>query len=203
MTRWLGTLITTLLLALAATPASAPASASVPVASSPAAVGRSAPERAAVRVVTYRFETRGVMRTSVRTFRRQVRETFADSRGWRRSGVAFREVRRGADFVVVLAEARKVPSFSSACSAYWSCRVGRYVIINQARWRFATPPWNRAGMSRRDYRHLVVNHETGHWLGHGHRGCPGPGRLAPVMMTQSKGLDGCRFNPWPTRGEVR
>ena len=43
---------------------------------------------------------------------------------------------------------------------------------------------------------MVVNHETGHWLGHGHLGCPGPGP-APVMMQQSKGRGACSFNPWP------
>ncbi len=50
---------------------------------------------------------------------------------------------------------------------------------------------------------MVVNHETGHWLGKGHARCPGKGRLAPVMMQQSKGTHGCRFNPWPTAAELR
>lgn len=192
MARWLGAIVALLLLLTAA----------------PAHAQRAQPpaERAhveRVRVVTFAFETRGAIRTSVRTFKRQVRETFADRRGWRRTGVRFREVRRGADLLVVLAEPRTVPSYSSGCSRSWSCRVGRRVIINQARWRFATRPWNRAGRSLRAYRHLVVNHETGHFLGRGHRGCPRRGWRAPVMMTQSKGLDGCRFNPWPTRAEVR
>ncbi|MFC5727828.1 MULTISPECIES: DUF3152 domain-containing protein [Nocardioides] len=40
-------------------------------------------------------------------------------------------------------------------------------------------------------------------LGHGHRACPAPGRPAPVEMTQSTGLDGRRFNPWPIRSELR
>ena len=62
-------------------------------------------------------------------------------------------------------------------------------------------PWNAAGRSLRDYRHLVVNHETGHWLGRAHRGCPGQGQAAPVMMQQSKALDGCRFNAWPRPDE--
>jgi hypothetical protein len=84
----------------------------------------------------------------------------------------------------------------------WSCRVGRFVIINQERWKHASPAWNAAHLALRDYRHMVVNHETGHWLGLGHAGCPGPGRLAPVMMQQSKGLAGCRFNPFPTLHEL-
>jgi hypothetical protein len=135
-------------------------------------------------------------------FREQVSETFADPRGWRSAGVAFKRVARGGDFSVVLAEASTVPAFSSGCSAQWSCRVGRYVVINQMRWLRATPSWNDADKPRRGYRHMVVNHETGHWLGHGHLGCGGKGELAPVMMQQSKGLDGCKHNPWPLPSEL-
>jgi hypothetical protein len=158
------------------------------------------------RRVTYDVTTRGRITTSVATFKRQAQETYADARGWRAGGIAFRRVARGgtkqeADFTLVLAAASTLPSFGAECSAFWSCRVGRFVVINQDRWKFASPAWNRARAGLRDYRHLVVNHETGHWLGHGHRGCPGPGRPAPVMMQQSKGLDGCRFNPWPTVAE--
>ncbi len=154
------------------------------------------------RTATYRIETRGTISASLKVFRRQVAQTFADPRGWRSAGVGFRRVTRGGDFTVVLAEASTVPSFSPVCSAQWSCRVGRYVIINQLRWRHASPSWNQARKSLRGYRHMVVNHETGHWLGHGHLGCGGAGRLAPVMMQQSKGLDGCRHNPWPLSSEL-
>ena len=90
-----------------------------------------------------------------------------------------------------------VPSFGYPCSSTYSCRVGRYVIINQDRWLHTTPVWKDSGLGRRNYRHLVVNHETGHWLGHRHAYCGGPGQLAPVMQQQSKGLQGCRANPWP------
>ena len=154
------------------------------------------------RRVTYDVTTRGRITTSVATFKRQAQETYADARGWRAGGIAFRRVARGGDFTLVLAAASTLPSFGAACSTLWSCRVGRFVVINQDRWKFASPAWNRARAGLRDYRHLVVNHETGHWLGHGHRGCTGPGRPAPVMMQQSKGLDGCRFNPWPTPAEL-
>ncbi len=154
------------------------------------------------RTVTYSVTTRGRVTASLSLFRRLVQQTYDDPRGWRGRGVRFRPVARGGSFTVVLAEASTVPSFSSGCSATYSCRVGRYVIINQTRWQTATPPWNAGGRSLRDYRHMVVNHETGHWLGKGHAGCPRPGALAPVMMQQSKGTDGCRFNPWPTLAEL-
>jgi hypothetical protein len=153
------------------------------------------------RTVTYDVTTRGRITTSVATFKRQAQETYVDARGWRAGGIAFRQVARGGDFTLVLAEARTLPTFGAECSTYWSCRVGRFVVINQDRWKFASPAWNQARAGLRDYRHLVVNHETGHWLGHGHAGCTGPGQPAPVMMQQSKGLDGCRFNPWPTPAE--
>ena len=155
------------------------------------------------RRVTYVVRTRGHVTADLASFRRLAQQTYDDPRGWRGKGVEFRRVAKGGSFTLVLAEARTVPSFSSACSSTYSCRVGRYVIINQTRWQHASPPWNAAGESLRDYRHLVVNHETGHWLGRGHATCPGPGRLAPVMMQQSKGRDGCRFNPWPTPAELR
>jgi len=153
------------------------------------------------RRVTYSVTTRGRVTTSMRVFRRQAQQTLDHPRGWRAAGVQFRRVRRGGDFTLVLAAAGTLPSFSSGCSVQWSCRVGRHVVINQLRWTRASPAWNRAGRSLRDYRHMVVNHETGHWLGRGHASCHGRGR-APVMMQQSKGTGGCRFNPWPLPREA-
>lgn len=153
--------------------------------------------------VTYRVETRGHIVADLDLFKKQAQDTYDDPRGWRGSGVAFRRVSSGGSFVLVLSEASQVPTFSSACSAQWSCRVGDYVIINQMRWLSASPVWHHARRSTRDYRHMVVNHETGHWLGWGHRTCPKPGSLAPVMQQQSKGLAGCRANPWPTSAERR
>lgn len=160
-------------------------------------VGHLRPTR---KVFTYSVATRGPVNADLGVFRTQAQQTFDDPRGWRAAGVGFRRVAEGGDFTLVLATAATVPSFSSACSSQWSCRVGRFVIINQTRWQTASPAWNSAGRSLRDYRHLVVNHETGHWLGHGHRGCAGSGP-APVMMQQSKGTGGCSFNPWPVASE--
>ncbi|GAA3647163.1 hypothetical protein GCM10022237_03350 [Nocardioides ginsengisoli] len=155
------------------------------------------------RTVRYSFRVRGQVHADVRAFRRLAQQTYDDPRGWRGKGVRFVPVRRGGAFTLWLSTARRVPSFSGECSATWSCRVGRNVVVNVARWQHASPAWNRAGRSMRDYRHMVVNHETGHWLGYHHASCPRPGALAPVMMQQSKGTDGCRLNPWPTLRELR
>jgi Protein of unknown function (DUF3152) len=155
------------------------------------------------RTVTYSVRTRGHIVSSLKKFRLQAQQTYEDPRGWRGKGVRFVPVARGGSFTLWLAAASTVPGFSSQCSIMWSCRVGRNVIINQNRWRFASPAWNAAHQSLRDYRHMVVNHETGHWLGKHHARCPGNGKLAPVMMQQSKGTHGCVFNPWPTLAELR
>ena len=154
------------------------------------------------RTVRYHVETRGKITTSLKEFRTLAQQTYDDPRGWRSAGIQFVPVKHGGAFTLVLSQASRVPGFSSGCSSMWSCRVGRFVIINQDRWKNASPAWNAAHLALRDYRHMVVNHETGHWLGLGHASCPGKGRLAPVMMQQSKGLQGCRFNPFPTLHEL-
>jgi len=153
-------------------------------------------------VVTYSVTTRGVITASVAEFKSQANATLNDARGWSKMGVSFQEVASGGMFTLVLSEASQLPTFSPGCSAEYSCRAGQYVIINQDRWLGATTSWNQAGGSIRDYRHMVVNHETGHWLGHGHEACGGVGQSAPVMQQQSIDLQGCGFNPWPLAGEL-
>jgi hypothetical protein len=132
-------------------------------------------------------------------FRAVVAATYDDPRGWRQAHHRFREVERGGDFTVVLSQARYLPTYSWVCSTMYSCRVGRNVIINQDRWRRGSPYFPGP---LDVYRAMLVNHETGHWLGRGHAYCLGRGRLAPVMQQQSKGLHGCRVNAWPLAREV-
>ncbi len=150
---------------------------------------------------TYKITYDGNIVVDRAVFERTVAATFADDRGWERAGVTFRRVSASSPshFTVVLAQASRVPTYSSVCSAYYSCRVGRYVIVNQDRWRYGASGWPG---TLTNYRRLVINHETGHWLGLGHRSCPGSGRLAPVMQQQSKSLQGCKANSWPTSAEV-
>lgn len=151
---------------------------------------------------TYDVQVWDASSTDINSFKAAAAETLASANGWAGAGISFAEVPSGGSFTLVLASPGRVAAASPGCSADYSCRSGRYVIINEQRWIGASPSWNAAGGGLRDYRHMVVNHEVGHWLGFGHRSCPGSGRSAPVMLQQSIDLQGCKFNPWPTRAEL-
>jgi Protein of unknown function (DUF3152) len=151
------------------------------------------------RLHTYIVRTRGTITTSVASFAASAAATYADPRGWMRAHHRFKRVSSGGDFTLVLAQARFLPSYSSVCSTLYSCRVGRNVVINQSRWKHSSVHFTG---DKALYRQMVVNHETGHWLGMHHLFCSGPGQLAPVMQQQSKGMQGCRPNAWPLAREI-
>ncbi|MCK2219186.1 DUF3152 domain-containing protein [Actinomadura sp. ATCC 31491] len=126
-------------------------------------------------------------------FAAQVHRILNDGRGWAR----FQRVDRGPVRVRV--------ALSSPGTTIRQCRPlrtggelscwnGRRSIINALRWAVGVPQYEGDLAAYRSY---LISHEVGHGLGHGHRSCPGPGRLAPVMTQQSKSLGRCRPNPWP------
>ena len=129
-----------------------------------------------------------------------VEETLADPRGWLGAGQwSFQRVESGhIDLVIHLATPGTVDAI---CGRYGlhtkgevSCRGGDNVAINLKRWLTGVP-WYADALG--DYRHMLLNHEVGHYLGHGHATCPGAGRPAPVMQTQTYGLGACVRNSWP------
>lgn len=152
------------------------------------------------RAVTYEVRTNGTVHSDPAAFAAVTAATFADGRGWRASGIELRQVDAGGDFTLWLSAAALVPGFdrNGGCDPNYSCRVGRDVVINDDRFTGGSPTWPG---SIDDYRAMVVNHEVGHFLGLDHVGCPAPGGPAPLMMQQSKSLDGCTPNAWPTVGE--
>lgn len=130
-------------------------------------------------------------------FAGHVEAVFADERGW----TAGREWRLQrvpredrADFTIYLASPRTRAELCGADDTYTSCRNGDKVVINLARWLLGVPDY---GATMDVYREYVINHESGHALGHGHELCPGKGDLAPVMQQQTLGLHGCEANAWP------
>ncbi len=154
---------------------------------------------------TYCVAAKGVDQSYLGTLKSKLQAVYGDSRGWSVNGqVQFSPVASGCSFTVWLTAADLVPSFSSTiCDNIWSCRVGNNVILNFDRWSGASSAWNSAGGTLDEYRSMVINHETGHWLGFSHRYCSGAGQPAPVMQQQSISLQGCSFNAWPTASEIQ
>ena len=160
------------------------------------------------RVMRYRVEVEDGSGEDPAGFAAAVERTLGDPRGWTAGGRwAFQRVPdpggttaggEPVDFVIKLSTPETTNAICRAGGldpqGYTSCRTGRFVVINLARWRLAVPGF--AG-DLATYRQYVVNHEVGHRLGHGHARCPAPGTPAPVMQQQTLGLDGCRPNAWP------
>ena len=154
--------------------------------------------------VTYNTEIWGTVNADFADFKTKVAETLNDSRGWVRAGVTFTEVTGPADFTIILSDPAHLEALPG-CSGELSCTTwSNQVIINDLRWLYGTTASNAAGVSTRDYQHMVVNHEVGHWLGHyNHIESCSNGGPAPIMLQQSTGLRGCdSFNSWPIASEL-
>ena len=157
-----------------------------------------------VKVIYYKTLIWGNVEADFGDFRTKVAETLNDSKGWVRAGLKFVEVSSGQDVNVILSDPASLGA-TAGCSSELSCTTwANQVIINDIRWREGTEASRAGGMSTRDYQHMVINHEMGHWLGHySHiEGCDAGGP-APIMLQQSTGLRGCdSFNAWPLDFEL-
>ncbi|WP_171153047.1 DUF3152 domain-containing protein [Streptomyces argyrophylli] len=140
-------------------------------------------------------------------FAEAVQRTLNDKRSWAHGGArTFERISSGEpDFVITLA--------SPGTTAAWCAKSGldttqdnvscdsaatERVMINAYRWAQGSKTY---GDRIHAYRQMLINHEVGHRLGHGHVSCQKDGELAPVMQQQTKFLDHdgihCRPNPWP------
>ncbi len=130
----------------------------------------------------------------------QIQNILADKRSWTTNGTdGFQLVADGSyDFTIRIASPATVDRICATgrldTHGEVNCDIGRQVMVNVKRWTTGSPQFTG---SIDDYRALIVNHEVGHRIGHGHESCPGKGKLAPAMMQQIYGLNGCVPNAWP------
>ncbi|NUR65186.1 MAG: DUF3152 domain-containing protein [Streptomyces sp.] len=154
----------------------------------------------------YRVEVESNIDLSAEETARAVDRILGDARGWTADGnSAFQRVADGpADFVVRVATPATVDAVCGRSGldtgGRYNCSAGDDVMVNLDRWVLATPVYAKDVTA---YRALIINHEVGHFLHHGHVTCPGEGEPAPAMMQQIKGMHGCVPNVWPYDTEGR
>ncbi|MFE0631728.1 DUF3152 domain-containing protein [Streptomyces sp. NPDC058864] len=132
----------------------------------------------------------------------EIADILAAPRGWTRNpAYAFQLVGAGQphDLTVSIAtpgtaDALCWTGIHQDTRGEYNCEIPGGVVVNLKRWAEGSPTFNGP---IHDYRALIINHEMGHFLHYTHTTCAGPGRLAPVMMQQIKGLHGCVANAWP------
>lgn len=152
-----------------------------------------APAGAKVRKLSFAVE-KGID-VDGQAFAKFVLETLNDPRSWTHDGFYFVASDQPQTRIVLAS-----PATSAAMcrpldtGGKLSCRNGSRVIFTNYRWASGHRDY---GDDLIGYRRYLVNHEVGHSLGHGHKPCPGKGKIAPVMMQQTKGLLGCVKNSWP------
>ena len=162
------------------------------------AVGTGTPERYTIEVEN------GVAGVDLTAFAARVDAVLDDPKSWTaQAGVALRRVDSGpVDFHLALTSAMTVRQLcgyqlhiETSC---WAPDASR-VVLNVARWVRG----DAAYVGDVDAYHIyMINHETGHALGHSHaHGCL-PNGMAAVMMQQTitlKAANGkvCSANPWP------
>jgi len=159
------------------------------------------------RVVRFRVALEEGLPTTPEAFGNALRATLCDGRSWIGSdNVRFRYDPNGPLLIALRSpaatERRCLQLIGLSVHLMYSCGTSREVVLNAARWFGGSPSWPGPVS---EYRHMLINHETGHALGLGHQTCHEDGAPAPVMMQQSKGLTSghtCVPNVWPLAQEL-
>jgi hypothetical protein len=166
----------------------------------------SGPVKATGRTVAYGIDIEDGLPVAAADFAAVVQTVLVDDRGWQtKDGVRFVPVspaERAAGAHVDIRVTLASPSLTAKLCAplnttvqQVSCWNGSRAVLNLTRWIRGASSYGDDLASYRDY---LVSHEVGHGLGHGHVHCSGTGRPAPVMVQQTKDLEGCTAWPWPT-----
>ncbi|MGW2512430.1 DUF3152 domain-containing protein [Streptomyces scopuliridis] len=148
----------------------------------------------------YRVQVENGIDISAEKAAAEIERILAHPRGWAAHGRgSFQLVSENADFVIRIATPATADRLCGAqglnTRGELNCETVDGVVVNLRRWVLGSPAFDGPAS---DYRHLIINHEVGHEIGlRRHLGCSGPGELAPVMMQQIKGLNGCESNAWP------
>ncbi|WP_246150606.1 DUF3152 domain-containing protein [Streptomyces qinzhouensis] len=159
------------------------------------------------RKIRYRVDVEKGLKMDGLLFATAVQRTLNDRRSWAGNGeMAFERISSGDPaFVITLA--------SPGTTDVWCAKSGlntsidkvscdsastSRVMINAYRWGLGSDTYGPGAMFA--YRQMLINHEVGHRLGHGHVRCETEGALAPVMQQQTKSLNirgiRCKPNPW-------
>lgn len=149
--------------------------------------------------VPYTVEVESSLRDQSTALQERVEAALDDTRhGWA-AQVGLKQVAEPtqARIRILLAQPATVDRLCAEAGYYtagqFSCWNGRFAALNVMRWRQAAEGFESVDQ----YRLYQINHEFGHGLGRMHEYCAAQGALAPVMMQQTKGLLGCRPNPFP------
>ncbi|MFE2877320.1 DUF3152 domain-containing protein, partial [Streptomyces roseus] len=157
--------------------------------------------------VRYRVDVEQGLGLDAQLFAEAVHRTLNDDRSWGHGGTkTFERVPGGeADFVITLASpgttgvwCAKSDLDTTVDNVSCDSASTERVMINAFRWAQGSTTYGADQMFA--YRQMLINHEVGHRLGHGHVNCQTPGALAPIMQQQTKSLDiggiQCKPNPW-------
>lgn len=161
-----------------------------------ASAARDAPTEGVLR--TYAVRVEDGIGVDAEEAAEEIAAVLADERGWQGpADVVFHRVADPAEAKFTISIGSP-PTVDELClpaktGGLWSCRIGPEVALNSDRWLHATPTYDDLA----EYRAYMINHEVGHFLGHGHAACPAEGATAPVMLQQSIDLQGCTPNAWP------
>ncbi|MEV4424850.1 DUF3152 domain-containing protein [Streptomyces sp. NPDC049602] len=158
-------------------------------------------------LIRYRVDVEKGLGLDPKLFADAVQKTLNDKRSWAGQGeMTFERISSGEPkFVITLASpgttgdwCRKSGLDTTVDNVSCDSASTERVMINAFRWAKGSDTFGPKAMYA--YRQMLINHEVGHRLGHGHVSCSTPGALAPVMQQQTKSLniDGikCRPNPW-------